>query len=152
MTVAEVAEALGVGERFVRRLTGERRLPFFKIGGKVRFAREDLEAFMSGCHRQVGHTFDPSEVLEFLDREAAATVAAVVTADTGEYNAAFMEQGPVMADDARPALRRAFDAKDLPEAIRLLEGVLKAVESGDLVAPSGLVHQLHGAVIALQSL
>lgn len=36
---------LGTGERFIRRLVAERRVVFYKIGGKVRFKVSDLEAF-----------------------------------------------------------------------------------------------------------
>jgi len=41
--IAGLAERLGVGERFVRRLVEERRIPFFKIGSHVRFHLADVE-------------------------------------------------------------------------------------------------------------
>jgi excisionase family DNA binding protein len=75
LTVTDVAEALGVGERFVRRLTAERRMPFFKIGAKVRFAREDLEAFMASSRQPVGHLLDPSELAELWELHEAAQIA-----------------------------------------------------------------------------
>jgi excisionase family DNA binding protein len=59
MTAAEVADVLGVGERFVRRLTSERRLPYLKIGVKVRFAREDVEAYMAASRRIAEVPVDP---------------------------------------------------------------------------------------------
>lgn len=45
--IAEVAERLGVGERFVRRLVEERRIPYFKIGRHVRFMRDDVDRWIS---------------------------------------------------------------------------------------------------------
>ena len=59
MTAPEVAGMLGVGERFVRRLTSERRLPFLKIGAKVRFAREDVEAYIAASRRVAEVPVDP---------------------------------------------------------------------------------------------
>lgn len=44
--IAGLAERLGVGERFVRRLVDERRVPFFKIGRHVRFRLQDVEAWI----------------------------------------------------------------------------------------------------------
>jgi excisionase family DNA binding protein len=46
LTVEEVAERLGTGVRFVRRLRAERRMPFVKIGGHLRVDSRDLEAFI----------------------------------------------------------------------------------------------------------
>ena len=42
-----LAERLGVGERFVRRLVEERRIPFLKIGRLVRFEVGDVEAWIA---------------------------------------------------------------------------------------------------------
>ena len=42
-----LAERLGVGERFVRRLVEERRIPYFKIGRLVRFEVGDVEAWIA---------------------------------------------------------------------------------------------------------
>ena len=44
--IAGLAERLGVGERFVRRLVEERRIPFFKIGRHVRFHLDDVEEWI----------------------------------------------------------------------------------------------------------
>lgn len=41
-----VAEWLGVGERHVRRLVYERRIPFVKWGHLLRFEAEALEAWL----------------------------------------------------------------------------------------------------------
>ena len=46
MDIAGLAERLGVGERFVRRLVNERRIPFLKIGRHVRFDAGDVEAWI----------------------------------------------------------------------------------------------------------
>lgn len=40
------ADDLGTSERHVRRLVAERRITHLKIGGKLRFKREDIEAFI----------------------------------------------------------------------------------------------------------
>ena len=42
-----LADRLGVGERFVRRLVEERRIPFLKIGRLVRFDVGDVEAWIA---------------------------------------------------------------------------------------------------------
>lgn len=67
LTVVEVADILGVGERFVRRLVAERRLPFFKIGAKIRVAREDVDTFMAASRREAGVPVDPDPFAEHWD-------------------------------------------------------------------------------------
>lgn len=47
LTVEEAASYLGTGERFIRRLVGERRIGFVKLGSKLRFERADLDAFVN---------------------------------------------------------------------------------------------------------
>ncbi|GAB3912885.1 helix-turn-helix domain-containing protein [Kibdelosporangium lantanae] len=47
LTVPEAAEYLNTSVRFVRRIVAERRVAFHKLGRHVRFAVEDLEAFIS---------------------------------------------------------------------------------------------------------
>jgi excisionase family DNA binding protein len=46
LTVPQVAEALGVTERWVRRALGECRLPYVKVGKLVRVQRSDVVAFI----------------------------------------------------------------------------------------------------------
>ena len=46
LTVAQAGEYLGTGERFVRRLVTERRIPYVKLGKYVRFERSALDAFV----------------------------------------------------------------------------------------------------------
>ncbi|WP_237404855.1 excisionase family DNA-binding protein [Actinacidiphila reveromycinica] len=46
MNVAEAAERLGTGERFVRRLISERRIAFVKVGRHVRLAESVLDAYV----------------------------------------------------------------------------------------------------------
>jgi excisionase family DNA binding protein len=48
LDVDEVADSLGVTNRFVRRLVAERRIPFVKVGKFVRF--------------------DPAEISQWIDR------------------------------------------------------------------------------------
>lgn len=47
LSIPEVAERLGTCERFVRRLTAERRIPYSKIGKHVRIDEVDLDAFIA---------------------------------------------------------------------------------------------------------
>lgn len=46
LTKPQVAEALGVTERWVHRALGEGRLPYVKVGKLVRFRRSDVVAFI----------------------------------------------------------------------------------------------------------
>ena len=46
ITIEEVAERLGVSVRHVRRLVHERRIPFVKWGHLLRFAPDDIEAWV----------------------------------------------------------------------------------------------------------
>jgi excisionase family DNA binding protein len=46
----EAAVYLGTTTRHLRRLRDERRMPFVKLGGKVRFDRFDLDKFIK-THR-----------------------------------------------------------------------------------------------------
>ena len=46
LTVAEAALYLNTSVRFVRRLIGERRIAFHKVGAHVRIAIADLDAFV----------------------------------------------------------------------------------------------------------
>lgn len=46
MTVAEVAQLLRVSTMSVRRLQYQRRLPFLKIGGSVRFLKRDVLSYI----------------------------------------------------------------------------------------------------------
>lgn len=49
LTVAEAAERLGTGVRFVRRLIAERRIQYVKLGKHVRIAESVLTAYVAGC-------------------------------------------------------------------------------------------------------
>lgn len=46
LTVADAARLLGVSASAMRRLQQGRRVPFFKVGRCVRFARSDLAAYL----------------------------------------------------------------------------------------------------------
>ena len=50
MSIAEVAELLGVSVRHVRRLVEERRMPFFKWGHLLRFDPDEIESWLQRCH------------------------------------------------------------------------------------------------------
>ncbi len=49
-----VAEWLGVGERHIRRLVHERRIPFVKWGHLLRFEPDDIEAWLDENRRAAG--------------------------------------------------------------------------------------------------
>lgn len=47
--VPALAEMLAISERHVRRLVLERRVPYLKIGGRVRFDKATIEAWLAEC-------------------------------------------------------------------------------------------------------
>lgn len=51
MSLPQVAERLGVNERHVRRLVGERRIPFVKWGHLLRFDPVEVEAWIGAARR-----------------------------------------------------------------------------------------------------
>ena len=51
LTIAEVADRLGVQVRHVRRLIAERRIPYIKWGHLVRFDPEELERWLDASRR-----------------------------------------------------------------------------------------------------
>ena len=51
MTLAEVAERLGVNQRHVRRLVSERRIPYLKWGHLLRFDADEVEAWLDRARR-----------------------------------------------------------------------------------------------------
>ncbi len=46
LDIPSAAAYLGTSERHMRRLVAERRITHSKIGGKLRFKREDLDAYI----------------------------------------------------------------------------------------------------------
>ena len=46
LTISQAADYLGTGQRFVRRLISERRIPYVKLGKHVRLERSALDGFM----------------------------------------------------------------------------------------------------------
>lgn len=46
LTVAEAAELLNTGERFVRRLIEERRIEFVRLGRKIRVPASSVDAMI----------------------------------------------------------------------------------------------------------
>lgn len=46
LTVAQAAERLGTGVRFIRRLIHERRIRYIKLGNHIRIAESVLAAFV----------------------------------------------------------------------------------------------------------
>jgi excisionase family DNA binding protein len=53
LTVPEAAEYLNTSVRFVRRIIADRRVAFHKVGRHIRFAIEDLEAFVNAGRVEV---------------------------------------------------------------------------------------------------
>ena len=51
LTIAEVADRLGVQVRHVRRLVAERRIPYIKWGHLIRFDPDDLERWLDDRRR-----------------------------------------------------------------------------------------------------
>jgi excisionase family DNA binding protein len=49
LTVAEVAELLKISASSVRRLQSDRKIPFVKVRGSVRFAQEDIVSYIARC-------------------------------------------------------------------------------------------------------
>ena len=47
LTVEEAAERLGTSVRFLRRLIGERRIAFVRVGRHVRIDPADLDTFIA---------------------------------------------------------------------------------------------------------
>jgi excisionase family DNA binding protein len=47
LTVEQAAERLNTSPRFIRRLVGERRIPFTRLGRHVRLTAADLDAFVA---------------------------------------------------------------------------------------------------------
>ncbi len=54
LTIAEVAEALGVDVRDVRRLVHEKRIPYIKWGHLLRFDPTDIAAWIDACRTYPG--------------------------------------------------------------------------------------------------
>jgi excisionase family DNA binding protein len=46
LTIAGVAEFLKITESTARRLQQQRLIPFFKVGGSVRFSKSDLVSYL----------------------------------------------------------------------------------------------------------
>ena len=67
LRVAEAAAYLNTSERHVRRLRAEHRLRYVKVGAKLRFRRDDLDAFIAA------NTHDPVEDSDLTVRRSVAT-------------------------------------------------------------------------------
>lgn len=46
LTVSEVAKMFNVSKSTVGRLMDTRKIPFFKIGGVIRFSKEDVDQYL----------------------------------------------------------------------------------------------------------
>ena len=50
LDIGELAAWLRITERHVRRLIAERRIPFHKIGGRIRFVPDEIRAWLDNNH------------------------------------------------------------------------------------------------------
>lgn len=46
LTITEVAEVLKISVQGVRRLQQQRNIPFFKVGGSIRFSKNDIVSYL----------------------------------------------------------------------------------------------------------
>jgi excisionase family DNA binding protein len=46
LTLTEVAELLRISVPTVRRLQQQRKMPFVKVGGRIRFTRSDIASYL----------------------------------------------------------------------------------------------------------
>jgi excisionase family DNA binding protein len=46
LTIAEVAELLKIAVASVRRLQQQRKIPFVRVGGSIRFFRSDIASYL----------------------------------------------------------------------------------------------------------
>ena len=51
ITIDQLAERLGVTQRYVRRLVAEKRVPYRKLGKLVRFAEHEIAAWLDTPRR-----------------------------------------------------------------------------------------------------
>lgn len=51
LTIDQLAERLGVTERYIRRLIAERRVPYRKLGKLIRFADHEIAAWLETTRR-----------------------------------------------------------------------------------------------------
>lgn len=47
LTLSDVAEILKISVPTVRRLQQQRKIPFVKVGGSIRFARNDVASYLA---------------------------------------------------------------------------------------------------------
>ena len=58
LSVDEVAPELGISPFTVRRWVAERKIPFYRIGGRIVFDRKDVEAFLARSRVESVHAHD----------------------------------------------------------------------------------------------
>jgi excisionase family DNA binding protein len=51
ITIEQLADRLGVTERFIRRLVAEGRVPHHKVGKLIRFGEDEIAAWLETTHR-----------------------------------------------------------------------------------------------------
>lgn len=61
LDIKQAAAFLNVAERWMRRAVGERRIAYYKVGGHVRFAVEDLRAYLLSSRVEPADGVDSSD-------------------------------------------------------------------------------------------
>jgi len=54
ITIDQLADRLGVTERYVRRLVAEKRVPYRKLGKLIRFAEHEIAEWLDETRRPEG--------------------------------------------------------------------------------------------------
>ena len=54
ITIDQLADRLGVTERYVRRLVAEKRVPYRKLGKLIRFADHEIAEWLDSTRRPEG--------------------------------------------------------------------------------------------------
>lgn len=49
LTVKTAANHLGISASTLYAMASRREVPFFRVGGKILFKQEDLDAYLEGC-------------------------------------------------------------------------------------------------------
>lgn len=62
LTASEVAKQLGISDRKIYELAASRRLASHRFGGAVRFAQEDVDAYVKSCRVEARQRVDAPQL------------------------------------------------------------------------------------------
>jgi excisionase family DNA binding protein len=54
LDITQLAEHLGTSQRHIRRLIADRRIPYVKVGGRIRFDPHEIRSWIDEARRPVG--------------------------------------------------------------------------------------------------